>query len=118
MVSVILKIARRVPSSYQLSNRDMRNIEEIRKEFMEKYGPDTDMLVSAHQDWTPKAVADWWLSQIESREEGLKMRTEWLEKYADLHCCFVSDVLNGVKPEDAYRTLDKGISLLPTKPSK
>lgn len=43
----------------------MTNKEELRNEFLEQYGSDTDQMVSAHQHYMPQEVADWWLSKIE-----------------------------------------------------
>jgi hypothetical protein len=44
----------------------------LREEFLEKYGPDTDQMVSAHQSFMPQKVADFYEDKIKSVVREMK----------------------------------------------
>lgn len=55
--------------------------EELRRDFLDEYGPDTDQMVSAHQSFMPAEIANWWLLRIVAeREEARKEERERIKE--------------------------------------
>ncbi|MFW5962630.1 MAG: hypothetical protein ACOCQR_03340 [bacterium] len=46
----------------------------------------------------------------EEEIKKLQNKIRWYEKYVKVHNDFVTDVLDGIKPEEAYKDLKKKIN--------